>query len=67
MTHTRIQMVVSRISGLVLGVALPRFIAHALAAAQVIDTVMIWTLSGLIFMLLLLSWFYFHKHDFASA
>ena len=67
MTHTRIQMVLSLISGLMLGVALLHLIPHAFAAAQAIDTVMIWTLSGLIFMLLLLRWVHFHQHDFASA
>jgi zinc and cadmium transporter len=28
---------------------------------------MLWTLAGLIFMLLLLRWFHFHQHDFGSA
>ena len=67
MTHTRTQMVLSLISGLMLGVALLHLIPHAFTAGQAIDTVMVWTLSGLIFMLLLLRWFHFHQHDFASA
>lgn len=67
MTHTRTQIVLSLISGLMLGVALLHLIPHAFANGQSIDTVMIWTLSGLIFMLLLLRWFHFHQHDFASA
>ena len=67
MTHNRTQMVLSLISGLMLGVALLHLIPHAFVVAAAIDTVMIWTLSGLIFMLLLLRWFNFHQHDFASA
>ena len=67
MTHTRTQLVLSLISGLMLGVALLHLIPHAFANGQSIDTVMTWTLSGLIFMLLLLRWFHFHQHDFASA
>ena len=67
MTHNRTQMVLSLISGLMLGVALLHLIPHAFVAAGAIDTVMIWTLFGLIFMLLLLRWFHFHHHDFASA
>ena len=67
MTHNRTQMVLSLISGLMLGVALLHLIPHAFANGQSIDTVMTWTLSGLIFMLLLLRWFHFHQHDFASA
>ena len=67
MTHARTQMVLSLISGLMLGVAILHLIPHAFESGQGIDTVMIWTLSGLIFMLLLLRWFHFHQHDFASA
>ena len=59
MTHIRTQMVLSMISGLMLGVALLHLIPHAFVAAGAIDTVMIWTLSGLIFMLLLLVGFTF--------
>jgi len=66
MTHTRTQMVLSLISGLMLGVALLHLIPHSFAAATGIDTVMLWTLAGLIFMLLLLRWFHFHQHDFGS-
>lgn len=60
-------MVLSLISGLMLGVALLHLIPHSFAAAKTIDTVMLWTLAGLIFMLLLLRWFHFHQHDFGSA
>ena len=66
-THTRIQIVLSLISGLMLGVASLHLIPHALAAAWAIDTVIIRTLSGLILMLFLLRWFHFHQHDLASA
>ena len=65
--HIRTQMVMSLISGLMLGVALLHLIPQAFAAGQAIDTVMILTQSGLIFMLLLLRWFHSHQHDFASA
>ena len=67
MTHNRIQMILSLISGLMLGVALLHLIPHAFVVAGTIDTVMIWALSGLIFMLLLLRWFHFHQHNFATA
>jgi zinc and cadmium transporter len=60
-------MVLSLISGLMLGVALLHLIPHSFAAAGAIDTVMIWTLAGLVFMLLLIRWFHFHQHDFGSA
>ena len=46
MTHTRTQMVLSLISGLMLGVALLHLIPHSFAAATSIDTVMLWTLAA---------------------
>lgn len=67
MTHTRTQMVLSLVSGLMLGVALLHLIPHSYAAVERIDSVMIWTLAGLVFMLLLLRWFHFHQHDFGTA
>ena len=67
MTHTRTQMILSLVSGLMLGVALLHLIPHSYAAAGGIDTVMVWTLAGLVFMLLLLRWFHFHQHDFGGA
>ena len=67
MTHTRTQMVLSLVSGLMLGVALLHLIPHSYAAVERIDSVMIWTLAGLVFMLLLLRWFHFHQHDFGAA
>lgn len=68
MTHTRTQMVLSMVSGLMLGVALLHLIPHSLAAApQEIDKVMVWTLAGLIFMLLMLRLLHFHQHDFGEA
>ena len=68
MTHTRTQMVLSMVSGLMLGVALLHLIPHSVAAASdEIDSVMAWTLAGLIFMLLMLRLFHFHQHDFGDA
>jgi zinc and cadmium transporter len=68
MTHTRTQMVLSMVSGLMLGVAFLHLIPHSFAAApDEIDKVMAWTLTGLIFMLLMLRLFHFHQHDFGAA
>ena len=67
MTHTRTQMIPSLVSGLMLGVALLHFIPHSYFVAGAIDTVMVWTRVGLVFMLLLFWWFRFHKHDFGEA
>jgi zinc and cadmium transporter len=67
MTHTRTQMVLSLVSGLMLGVALCHLIPHSFGIVGDIDQVMAWTLFGLVFMLLLLRLFHFHQHDFGAA
>ncbi len=67
MTHTRTQMVLSLVSGLMLGVALCHLIPHSFGLAGDIDLVMAWALVGLVFMLLLLRLFHFHQHDFVVA
>ena len=67
MTHTRTQMVLSLVSGLMLGVALYHLIPHSFGLAGDIDLVMAWALVGLVFMLLLLRLFHFHQHDFVAA
>ena len=67
MTHTRTQMVLSLVSGLMLGVALYHLIPHSFGLAGDIDLVMAWALVGLVFMLLLLRLFHFLQHDFVAA
>jgi zinc and cadmium transporter len=67
MTHTRTQMVLSLVSGLMLGVALCHLIPHSFGLVGDIDLVMAWALVGLVFMLLLLRLFHFHQHDFVTA
>ena len=67
MTHTRTQMVLSLVSGLMLGVALCHLIPHSFGLAGDIDLVMAWALVGLVFMVLLLRLFHFHQHDFVAA
>jgi zinc and cadmium transporter len=67
MTHTRTQMVLSLVSGLMLGVALCHLIPHSFGLVGDIDLVMAWSLVGLVFMLLLLRLFHFHQHDFVTA
>jgi len=73
MTHTRTQLIMSFVAGLMLGVALYHLLPHALVqlgaangnAAVAIDTAVWWTMLGMILMLLLLRLFHFHQHDFS--
>lgn len=68
MTHTRTQLVMSLVAGLMLGVAFFHLIPHsAVGGAGGIDFTMAWVVAGLVFMLLLLRLFHFHQHDFGAA
>ncbi|MCZ6831451.1 MAG: ZIP family metal transporter [Gammaproteobacteria bacterium] len=69
MTHTRTQVAMSFVAGLMLGVALYHLLPHAIAQVggpDAIDTVVWWVMAGLILMLLLLRSFHFHQHDFSA-
>jgi zinc and cadmium transporter len=68
MTHTRTQLMMSFVSGLMLGVAIFHLIPHSAGDPKVsIDFTMRWVMLGLLFMLLLLRLFHFHQHDFATV
>ena len=68
MTHTRTQLIMSLVAGLMLGVAFFHLIPHAaLAKTATIDFAMAWVMAGLVFMLVLLRLFHFHQHDFDEA
>ncbi|MCB1705179.1 MAG: ZIP family metal transporter [Halioglobus sp.] len=69
MTHTRTQVVMSLVSGLMLGVAFYHLLPHSAALATEsggVDTTVWWLMIGLIVMLLLLRVFHFHQHDFSG-
>ena len=69
MTHTRTQLVMSLVSGLMLGVAFYHLLPHSIAfsaADTAVDNSVWWLMIGLITMLLLLRMFHFHQHDFSS-
>jgi zinc and cadmium transporter len=69
MTHTRTQLMMSLVSGLMLGVAFYHLLPHSVAllgGAGSVDTTVWWLMVGLIVMLLLLRVFQFHQHDFSS-
>lgn len=68
MTHTRTQVVMSLVSGLMLGVAFFHLLPHSvvmLGGVHGVDTAVGWLMAGLITMLLLLRVFNFHQHDFS--
>lgn len=68
MTHTRTQVAMSLVSGLMLGVAFYHLLPHSVAmlgGPGATDGAVQWLMVGLITMLLLLRMFHFHQHDFS--
>jgi len=69
MTHTRTQVIMSFVSGLMLGVAFYHLLPHSVALVggdHGADISVWWLMIGLIAMLLLLRLFHFHQHDFSG-
>lgn len=62
LTHTRLQMMVSLVAGLMLGVALLHMIPHALHYTA-IDATAQWSVVGLLVMFFLIRAFHFHEHE----
>ncbi|MGB2272083.1 MAG: ZIP family metal transporter [Pseudomonadales bacterium] len=69
MTHTRTQLVMSFVSGLMLGIAVFHLLPHAIytiANQQAVEIATRWTMFGLLAMFLLLRVFHFHHHDMSD-
>ena len=69
MTHTRTQLVMSFVSGLMLGIAIFHLLPHAIytiASDQAVEVAARWTMFGLLVMFLLLRVFHFHHHDMSD-
>ena len=69
MTHTRTQLVMSLVSGLMLGVAFYHLLPHSVVLSSSdtpVNDAVWWLMVGLITMLLLLRMFHFHQHDFST-
>lgn len=70
MTHTRTQLAMSLVSGLMLGIAFFHLLPHAvitLGVQQGLNAVMLWLMLGLVVMLLLLRILHFHHPDYPAA
>ena len=66
MSHTRTQLTMSFVAGLMLGVACYHLLPHAVVTmgdAQAVDRAVWWLMLGLLFMFVLLRTFHFHQHD----
>ena len=68
-SHTRTQMAMSLVAGLILGVGLYHMLPHGVARLQgpgAVATAAWWAVLGVVLMVLLLRAAYFHQHDFSS-
>jgi zinc and cadmium transporter len=69
LTHTRLQLMMSLIGGLMLGVGMLHQLPHAVVIlnqagmAHALDWSMMWMLIGLVSMFFMLRMFHFHNHD----
>lgn len=68
MTHTRVQLAIALVAGVILGVALYHMLPHGLARLGPggVEVAAWWMMLGMVFMLLLLRVFRFHQHDFSA-
>lgn len=65
LTHTRTQMMMSFVAGLMLGIAFYHLLPHAiftLPESSAVDTAIWWLMIGLLFMFVMLRAFHFHQH-----
>jgi len=62
-THTRLQMAISFVAGLMLGIALLHFLPDADEQLHSLDRTVAWLLGGFLVMFFLQRFFHFHHHD----
>jgi len=63
LTHTRLQLAISLVSGLMLGIALLHFLPDAAEQLHSLERTMTWALSGFLAMFFVQRFFHFHHHD----
>jgi zinc and cadmium transporter len=66
-THTRLQMAISFVAGLMLGIALLHFLPDANEQLHSLDQTAAWMLGGFLVMFFLQRFFHFHHHDSAEG
>src|SRR5258707_2512844 len=62
-THARLQMAISFVAGLMLGIALLHFLPDAAEQFHSLDRTVAWVLGGFLAMFFLQRFFHFHHHD----
>ena len=62
LTHRRMQLMISVVAGLMLGVAMFHLLPHAVVHLESIDEAVGWSMGGLLSMFFLIRCFHFHSH-----
>jgi zinc and cadmium transporter len=63
LTHRRMQIAISFVSGVMLGIGLLHLLPHSYESLGAIDPTVTWVLAGFLFMFFLERFFAFHHHD----
>ena len=63
LTHRRMQIAISFVSGMILGIGMLHLLPHSLEALGSIDRAVVWLLGGFLFMFFLERFFHFHHHE----
>jgi zinc and cadmium transporter len=63
LTHTRMQLAVSFVAGLILGVGMLHLLPHGYAELQSVDKILRWAMVGFLGMFFVERFFHFHHHD----
>jgi zinc and cadmium transporter len=63
LTHTRLQLAISVVAGLMLGIALLHFLPDAAEQLKSVDRTAEWVLGGFLVMFFVQRFFHFHHHD----
>ncbi len=67
LTHTRMQLIMSFVAGLMLGVCFLHMVPHSIHATRSADLSMIWLVAGLLTTFFLIRAFQFHQHVSAEG
>lgn len=67
LTHTRMQLIISFVGGLMLGIGIFHMLPHAMQDLQSADQCAFWMMMGILSMFFLIRAFHFHDHGVAEA
>ncbi|MBI3840238.1 MAG: ZIP family metal transporter [Planctomycetia bacterium] len=63
LTHRRMQIAISFVAGMMLGIGLLHLLPHSFQVLLSIDATVLWAMAGFLFMFFLERFFHFHHHD----